>query len=172
MASGNCTKERELTNPYSILGVSTNSSYEEIKRAYQKLLLKFHPDKLDESLSQKDRDKACARFLAVDQAWKLLNNQGSRAKCDRRLQEQKLSQDWPVSAEVDLDDMEYHEDIRTFSSVCRCSGEYLISESDLENGQDTVCCSGCTLSIRVLYNELSEGTDDEDEEIVNRTNFR
>lgn len=23
--------------------------------------------------------------------------------------EQKLSQDWPVSAEVDLDDMEYHE---------------------------------------------------------------
>ncbi|XP_029189860.2 DPH4 homolog isoform X1 [Acropora millepora] len=156
MASDKAVETKEVTNPYSVLGVSENSSYEEIKRAYQKLLLKFHPDKLDESLSQKEREQACERFLSVDQAWKLLNDQSSKAKCDRNLKEQKLSQDWPVSAEVDLDDMEYHEAMQTYSSDCRCDGEYIISEGDLESGQNIVCCSGCSLSIRVLYNMLSD----------------
>ncbi|XP_044162839.1 DPH4 homolog isoform X2 [Acropora millepora] len=129
MASDKAVERKEVTSPYSVLGVSENSSYEEIKRAYQKLLLK---------------------------AWKLLNDQSSKAKCDRNLKEQKLSQDWPVSAEVDLDDMEYHEAMQTYSSDCRCDGEYIISEGDLENGQNIVCCSGCSLSIRVLYNMLSD----------------
>ncbi|XP_067031712.1 DPH4 homolog isoform X2 [Acropora muricata] len=129
MASDKAVETKEVTSPYSVLGVSENSSYEEIKRAYQKLLLK---------------------------AWKLLNDQSSKAKCDRNLKEQKLSQDWPVSAEVDLDDMEYHEAMQTYSSDCRCDGEYIISEGDLENGQNIVCCSGCSLSIRVLYNMLSD----------------
>ncbi|RMX50117.1 hypothetical protein pdam_00002810 [Pocillopora damicornis] len=98
----------DLSNPYQELGVSENSSHEEIKRAYQRLVLKG------------------------------------------------LSQDWPVSDEVDLDDMEYHEDTESYSSVCRCSGEYVISDSDLENGHNIVCCSNCTLSIRVLYNVLQD----------------
>ena len=106
----------DLSNPYQELGVSENSSHEEIKRAYQRLVLKVwklivcvnywqglfwqarsdqliflrlsfkvHPDKLDESLSQEDRDKAYKRFLAIDKAWKILNNQETRADCDRQL---------------------------------------------------------------------------------------
>lgn len=31
--------------------------------------------------------------------------------------EQGLSQDWPVSAEVDLDDMEYHEGIADSAAI-------------------------------------------------------
>ena len=46
--------------------------------------------------------------------------------------------------------------MQTYSSDCRCDGEYIISEGDLENGQNIVCCSGCSLSIRVLYNMLSD----------------
>ncbi|XP_020628136.1 dnaJ homolog subfamily C member 24-like [Orbicella faveolata] len=157
----------EFTNPYDVLGVSANSSHEEIKRSYQKLVLKVHPDKLDESLTQEDRDKAYERFLAIDKAWKLLNNQETRVNLDKQLKEQDLSQEWPVSAEVDLDDMEYHEDSGSFSSVCRCSGEYVITECDLENGHNTVCCSNCTLSIRVLYNILADDTRDDHQEMAN-----
>jgi len=40
MASDKAVETKEVTSPYSVLGVSENSSYEEIKRAYQKLLLK------------------------------------------------------------------------------------------------------------------------------------
>ena len=45
----------------------------------------MHPDKLDESLTQEDRDKAYERFLAIDKAWKLLNNQESRVNLDKQL---------------------------------------------------------------------------------------
>ena len=46
--------------------------------------------------------------------------------------------------------------MQTYSCDCRCDGEYIISEGDLESGQNIVCCSGCSLSIRVLYNILSD----------------
>lgn len=103
----------EFSNPYNVLGVSANSSHEEIKRTYQRLVLKVgklimclaenfssfsskmfllfqvHPDKLDESLTQEDRDKAYERFLAIDKAWKLLSNQETRANYDKQLKGEK-----------------------------------------------------------------------------------
>jgi len=44
-----------------------------------------HPDKLDESSTQEDRDKAYEMFLAIDNAWKLLNNQQTRVNLDKKL---------------------------------------------------------------------------------------
>jgi len=58
-------------------------------------------------------------------------------------------------------------DLGGYTSACRCSGEYLITESDLENGHNVVCCSDCTLSIRVLYNVLPDGADQETVEMEN-----
>ena len=49
------------------------------------LLFQVHPDKLLESLTQEDRDKAYERFLAIDNAWKLLNNQETRVNLDKQL---------------------------------------------------------------------------------------
>ena len=61
-------------------------------------------------------------------------------------------------------------DLGCYSSVCRCSGEYLITEHDLENGHNVVCCTDCTLSIRVLYNVLPNDADGEDQQNVNMKN--
>ncbi len=52
--------------------------------------------------------------------------------------------------------MTYNGSIGTYSTGCRCGGSYTITEGDLEVGVDTVCCSTCTLSIRVLYQEVEE----------------
>ena len=37
----------DITNSYVVLGVSKNSTNEEIKAAYRKLVKKYHPDKLN-----------------------------------------------------------------------------------------------------------------------------
>jgi curved DNA-binding protein CbpA len=36
-------------DPYEILGIPRNSELSDVKRAYRKLALKYHPDKIAES---------------------------------------------------------------------------------------------------------------------------
>lgn len=50
-----------------------------------KFPFQVHPDKLDESLTEEDRDKAYEKFLAIDKAWKLLKNQETRVNLDKQL---------------------------------------------------------------------------------------
>ena len=49
------------------------------------IVLQLHPDKLDGSLSEKERKKAYEKFLAIDKAWKVLCDQEMRQNCDRQL---------------------------------------------------------------------------------------
>lgn len=50
-----------------------------------------------------------------------------------------------------------------YSAPCRCGGSYIITEDNLEGGMDVVCCSTCTLSIRVLYHMAAESGDEKEE---------
>lgn len=59
---------------YKILGVSETASEGDIKKAYRKLALKYHPDK-----SGGDDKK----FKEINEAYQVLSNQGKRAKYDR-----------------------------------------------------------------------------------------
>lgn len=77
---------------------------------------------------------------------------------------EQLTQKWPISDAVDLDCMEYEaEGGGAYSAPCRCGGSYIITEDDLEGGVDVVCCSTCTLSIRVLYHMAAESGDEKEE---------
>ena len=52
--------------------------------------------------------------------------------------------------------MEYLAEEKMFVRECRCSGRYEITEDQLEVGYDTVCCSSCSLYVRVLYEIVDE----------------
>lgn len=62
---------------YKILGVNKNASPDEIKKAYRKLAVKYHPDK------NKDNKAAEEKFKAVNEAHEVLSDPEKRKKYDQ-----------------------------------------------------------------------------------------
>lgn len=69
---------------------------------------------------------------------------------------QRNKKDLAIGAEVDLDEMEYDEASLSYLTDCRCSGDYIITENELEAGIEVVGCNNCSLKIRVLYDVVED----------------
>lgn len=138
-----------MSTHYEVLQVSETASLDIIKQRFQQLILQHHPDKRTNS----NDDTQAHNIL---KAWEVLRSPTSRKNYDIELQSQRNKKDVAIGAEVDLDDMEYDEDDKSFSLVCRCSGDYVITEDELEAGIDVVGCNNCSLRIRVLYDVVEE----------------
>ena len=67
----------EYKDYYDILGVDRNADEQEIKRAYRKLALKYHPDK------NPDDPNAEERFKEINEAYEVLGDPQKRAKYDQ-----------------------------------------------------------------------------------------
>lgn len=66
-------------DPYAILGVTKDSSDDDIKRAYRKLALKNHPDKQP---SEEERQRATSVFAKIAEAYQLVKDADARTKLD------------------------------------------------------------------------------------------
>lgn len=42
-------------------------------------------------------------------------------------------------------------EMKLYSISCRCSGNYIITEQDLEKGANITGCTNCSLKIHILY---------------------
>ncbi len=62
---------------YQTLGIEKGASADEIKKAYRKLAMKFHPDQ------NKDNPKAEEKFKEINQAYDILKDEQKRAAYDR-----------------------------------------------------------------------------------------
>ena len=66
----------KANNPYSVLGVDKSASEAEIKKAYRKLALKFHPDR-----NQGD-SSAEAKFKEISYAYEILSDPEKKKNFD------------------------------------------------------------------------------------------
>lgn len=63
---------------YDILGVSRDASPEEIKKAYRKLAMKYHPDK-----NPSNREESEEKFKEISEAYAVLSDDEKRARYDK-----------------------------------------------------------------------------------------
>jgi molecular chaperone DnaJ len=62
---------------YEVLGINRNASKEDIRKAYRKLAMQFHPDR------NPDDQTAEAKFKEAAEAYEVLNNDEKKARYDR-----------------------------------------------------------------------------------------
>ena len=62
---------------YEVLGVGKNADSKEIKKAYRKLAIKYHPDK------NPDNKEAEAKFKEAAEAYEVLSNSEKRQRYDQ-----------------------------------------------------------------------------------------
>ncbi|KAL2191670.1 DnaJ-domain-containing protein [Thermothelomyces heterothallicus CBS 203.75] len=84
-------------DPWKVLGVDRNADKAEIRTAYKKLVLKCHPDKIqDPTLKTLKADE----FQKVQQAWELLNDDAEKAKYEQKLRLAELQRAAKVHQDV------------------------------------------------------------------------
>ena len=56
------------TDPYKVLGIERSATDEEVKKAYRRLAMKYHPDKV-EGMGEEVKKKAEAQFREINEAY-------------------------------------------------------------------------------------------------------
>lgn len=72
-----------MEDPYKTLGVSSNASQDEIKKAYRKLSLKYHPDK------NKGNKENTEWFKKINNAYQMIGDEENRKKFHQKQQHQQ-----------------------------------------------------------------------------------
>ena len=106
-------------NPYQVLNVKEDASFEDIKCEYRKALLIFHPDKQNSTGSLETIDK----FQQIQQAWQVLSDSNSRRQYDLKRYQRLLK--GMHAEEVEFAEFDRIEDV--WCRPCRCGDQYNVS---------------------------------------------
>ena len=110
---------------YEVLGVAKDASEADIKKAYRKAAMKYHPDKFS-SASEKEKKDAEEKFKEINEAYQVISDKEKRAQYDR-FGHAAFEQGGPGAGGFGGFSSEGFEDI--FSCF---------SEEDLEDSEDSV----------------------------------
>lgn len=145
-----------LINYYEILNCHPSDSIEHIKKSYQALVLKHHPDK------QNTRDETneatdINQFYQIDEAWKMLRDPERRKKYDAEMQQHKFNAEPIVHAKVYRSDFDFHSESQCYLYPCRC-GDFFVLPDDCIEPND--CDIGKTDSSAKSKNDCNEDDDE------------
>lgn len=66
----------------TVLGVAKDATASQLRKAYYKKCLKYHPDKLSNELSNDERELSKKKFQAISLAYTILSDEEKRAEYD------------------------------------------------------------------------------------------
>jgi translocation protein SEC63 len=78
LAASRAVEEKGVWDPYEILGVSESADNSTVRRAFKKLSLQYHPDKV----APADKAAAELKFVEISKAHKVLTNDEARKVFD------------------------------------------------------------------------------------------
>ena len=92
-------------NYYKYLGLSENATADQVRKAYKKMCLKYHPDKLrqtgrsikmgKDATREEIEEEAKETFLSIQEAFEILGDQATRRQYDRqRISEAELDKQY------------------------------------------------------------------------------
>lgn len=70
-----CVSRANRVDHYAVLGVAQTAAQPEIKKAYRKLALKYHPDRLKGDAAKKEGN---AKFQEVSESFAVLSDESKR----------------------------------------------------------------------------------------------
>jgi diphthamide biosynthesis protein 3 len=63
-----------------------------------------------------------------------------------------------VYDEIEIEDMTYDKTLEIYHYPCPCGDRFEIHIEDLRDGEDIAVCPSCSLTIKVIYEVVSECT--------------
>lgn len=157
-------------NCYEILQCNPSDSIEDIKKSYQQLILKHHPDKKSASANSGNRaddgdssSKASdiEAFHRIDAAWKLLRDPEQRKKYDAERQQHRFNDEPIVHANCNRSDFEFDAEMQAYTYPCRCGGFFVLPD---EFATETNNCD-TSKSDDTSTKPVADGDNDGDDEI-------
>ena len=154
-----------MNDAYHTLGVREDASSEELKRAYQQLARRHHPDRAKTS-DASPSEASDELFRQVQVAWEQLRDPTARRRYDseRRNEDLLHAQQASHTIELDLGEMDYVEDAAghgLWTHNCRCGDVFEVTESQLSAGIDAIACRSCSLVLCPLYQAAADSAEPE-----------
>lgn len=57
--------------------------------------------------------------------------------------------------EVELEDLTFHPELSLYTYPCPCGDQFEICLSDMRDGEEVAVCPSCSLTIRVIFDQVS-----------------
>ncbi|XP_058832125.1 dnaJ homolog subfamily C member 24-like [Topomyia yanbarensis] len=135
---------------YQVLQVAPNASLEEIRKAYQSLALRLHPDKARHADDTIDEEGVIVDFVRIDEAWKVLRDVESRRVYDAELMQHTCREEYFVNEILTEKDFTYDPTEGYRYHTCRCGGLYILPEEELASEESCyLSCDECSLVVQV-----------------------
>lgn len=138
---------------YELLSVPRDASSSEIKIAYHRALLRYHPDKNSDNASR-DNQSNCISISLIKDAYSTLYDPELREQYDASSHQRSVKTGPRPAQVVSLDEFEEvttREQDNVWCYPCRCGGMYKISPIDMENGLHLIGCNSCSEVVWVGY---------------------